>query len=80
MRMTAKITSRGQITVPYEVRCALGVGAGDRLIFEERSGGGMTVKPMRTESPFTRYRGIGNPGIDSGKRSLKKRLRESRGK
>jgi hypothetical protein len=38
------------------------------------------AEPMRTESPFTRYRGIGNPGIDSGKRSLKKRLRESRGK
>lgn len=79
MTVTAKITSKGQITVPHQVRRALGVGAGDRLIFEERSGGEMTVTPMREESPFTRYRGIGNPGVGSGKRAIVKRLRELRG-
>jgi AbrB family looped-hinge helix DNA binding protein len=79
MAMTAKITSKGQITVPYQVRRALGVGAGDRLVFEERASGEMRVIPMRAESRFTRYRGIGNPGIGSGKRAIIKRLRELRG-
>lgn len=79
MAMTAKITSKGQITVPHQVRRALGVSAGDRLVFEERAGGEMRVIPIRTESAFTRYRGIGNPGIGSGKRAVVKRLRELRG-
>jgi AbrB family looped-hinge helix DNA binding protein len=77
--MTAKITSKGQITVPHRVRRTLGVGAGDRLVFEERDGGEMRVKPVRVESPFARYRGIGNPGIGSGKGAIVKRLRELRG-
>ena len=80
MAMTAKITSKGQITVPHQVRRTLGVGAGDRLVFEERAGGEMRVVPIRAESPFNRYRGIGNPGIGSGKRAIVKRLRELRGK
>jgi AbrB family looped-hinge helix DNA binding protein len=65
MAKTAKITSKGQITVPNEVRRALGVGAGDRLGFEE-CGGEMRVVPIRAESPFARYRGMGNPQIGSG--------------
>jgi AbrB family looped-hinge helix DNA binding protein len=78
MAKTAKITSKGQITVPNEVRRALGVGAGDRLVFEER-GGEMRVMPIRSESPFARYRGIGNPEVGSGKKAIVKWLRELRG-
>jgi hypothetical protein len=39
----------------------------------------MRVIPVRAESPFARYREIGNPGIGSGKRAVAKRLRELRG-
>jgi AbrB family looped-hinge helix DNA binding protein len=78
MAKTAKITSKGQITVPNEVRRALGVGAGDRLVFEER-GGEMRVMPIRSESPFARYRGIGNPEVGSGKKAIVKWLRKLRG-
>lgn len=79
MALTAKITVKGQITVPHQVRRALGVRAGDRLMFKERGGGEITVTAMRTESPFARYRGIGNPGIKSGKRAIVGKLRELRG-
>lgn len=79
MSMTAKITTKGQITVPRQVRRALGVGAGDRLVFEEGADGEMRITPLRAESPFARYRGIGNPGIGSGKRAIVKWLRELRG-
>ena len=33
MELSAKITSKGQITVPKAVRDALGVGPGDALVF-----------------------------------------------
>lgn len=79
MALTAKITSKGQITVPLQVRRTLGVRAGDRLMFKEHSGNEITVMAMRSESPFARYRGIGNPGINSGKRAIVKKLRELRG-
>jgi antitoxin PrlF len=33
MTKQAKITSKGQITIPLEVRRVLGVRAGDKLLF-----------------------------------------------
>ena len=75
---TAKISAKGQITVPNEVRRALGVGAGDRLGFEEVDGE-MRIVPIRAGSPFARYRGIGNPQIGSGKKAILEWLRGQRG-
>ena len=51
MEKQARITSKGQITVPREVRRALGVHPGDRLLFR-RDETGMRVRPIRTKSPF----------------------------
>ncbi len=79
MAATAKITSKGQITVPLQVRRTLGIGSGDRLAFEESANGEMRVTPVRAKSPFARYRGIGNPGFGSGRRSIIRRVRELRG-
>ncbi|MFP3907618.1 MAG: AbrB/MazE/SpoVT family DNA-binding domain-containing protein [Acidimicrobiales bacterium] len=33
MDITAKVTSKGQVTVPKAVREALGIAAGDQLVF-----------------------------------------------
>ena len=74
----AKITSKGQITVPREVRRALGVNAGDRLLFES-DGKGFRVRPVRAKTSFAKYRGIGNPEIGSGRKSISRWLREMRG-
>lgn len=38
------MTSKGQITVPKEVREHLGVGPGDRLDFQIRDGGAVVVE------------------------------------
>ncbi|WP_339097544.1 AbrB/MazE/SpoVT family DNA-binding domain-containing protein [Deinococcus sp. VB343] len=38
MSITAKITSKGQVTLPKEVRELLGVGTGDSVRFEVRNG------------------------------------------
>ena len=34
----AKMTSKGQLTVPVSIRKELGIGAGDQLLFYEREG------------------------------------------
>ncbi|MEO8725707.1 MAG: AbrB/MazE/SpoVT family DNA-binding domain-containing protein [Acidobacteriaceae bacterium] len=78
MQKVAKITSKGQITVPNEVRRALGVQPGDSLLFEDCEGD-IRVVPMRRESRFARYRGIGNPQIGSGKTAIMTWVRELRG-
>ena len=78
MQKKARITSKGQITVPREIRRLLGVGPGDSLVFEG-DGARARVRPVRARSPFARYRGIGNPGIPSGRRAIVRWLRGLRG-
>jgi len=78
MQKQARITSKGQITVPREVRRILGVRAGDRLLFES-DGKDIRVRPVRCKSTFSKYRGIGNPEIGSGRRSIRRWLRGLRG-
>ena len=48
---TAKITSKGQITIPKQVRTRLAVGPGDRLTFEFEEGGLLRVTPVRKPLP-----------------------------
>jgi antitoxin PrlF len=78
MQKEAKITSKGQITVPKAVRHALGLRPGDKVVFEQE-GGEICVRPVRAQSPFARYRGIGNPGLDSGRKAVLQKIRELRG-
>ena len=78
MQREAKITSKGQITVPREVRHALGVKPGDKIVFEQ-NGKDVSVRPVRTKSVFAKYRGIGNPGVASGRAGVVGKTRELRG-
>jgi antitoxin PrlF len=78
MQKQAKITSKGQITVPRDVRRALGLRAGDRLVFES-VGQEVRVRAVKTKSGFSKYRGIGNPGIGSGRKNIGIWLRGLRG-
>jgi AbrB family looped-hinge helix DNA binding protein len=78
MQKQATITSKGQITVPLEVRRILGVRAGDKLMFENDETG-VRVRPVRSQSTFSKYRGIGNPGIGPGRKGIARWLREMRG-
>jgi antitoxin PrlF len=78
MKVDAKITSKGQITVPKQVRASLGVGAGDRIRFI-RDDHGIHVVPVADEDVFEQYRGMGNPGIPSGREAIIRHFRELRG-
>ena len=75
----ARITSKGQITVPRDIRRALGVRPGDRLLFEVEEGG-VRVRPVRSADPFKKYQGIGNPGIPSGRKAILRYVRDMRGR
>jgi len=78
VKKKARITSKGQITVPHEVRRAMGVRAGDSLLFEQK-GSEFRVSPVRTISRFEKFRGIGNPGIPSGRKGIIRYMRKMRG-
>jgi antitoxin PrlF len=52
----AKLTSKGQLTIPKDVRDALGVGPGDRVDFVRMADGNFAVMPA-TKS-IKRLKGI----------------------
>jgi len=57
MNARATITSKGQITIPQEVRQRLGLKQGDQVVFVTENGV-TVIKPARgEENPFERYVG-----------------------
>ena len=75
----AKVTSKGQITVPVQIRRSLGVKPGDNLRFEPQEGGFRLVRDSE-ENPFEKWRGIGGfPGMGKGREAIVAYFREMRG-
>lgn len=76
----AKVTSKGQITIPVEIRKTLGVKPGDHLRFEAKDGDIRLVRDAQ-ESVFEKWRGIGTgfPIQGEGKEALVAYFREMRG-
>lgn len=56
MRVIAKVTSKGQVTVPREVRKLLGLKQGDGLVFEIK-GNTVTLVPPTEDNPFEAFIG-----------------------
>jgi len=54
--VAARITSKGQVTIPRAVREAMGLRPGDEVEFVAVDGGYRIRKVLRA-SPFARYRG-----------------------
>jgi antitoxin PrlF len=64
--MGSTISSKGQVTIPVEVRRRLGVKAGDKVKFVVKDGMTM-IQPDREgeENPFAKYIGaLGGPQPD----------------
>ncbi len=59
----ATITSKGQITVPAEIREKLGIKAGDRLHFRLTDSGKLTVTLIRRRSIFDHLDELKLPSI-----------------
>lgn len=75
-----RMTSKGQVTVPVEIRRALGLRPGDRLAFETNGAGCCNIRVVRDEDPFEKYRGIGTPGIGRGRKAVLRWSRQMRGR
>ena len=73
-----RVTTKGQVTIPKEIRDALGIEPGDEIVFEERDGGYTLRKEAPTtadgDDPFEKYRG----SADSGD-TMPERMRRLRG-
>lgn len=54
---TSTLTSKGQVTVPKEVRERLGVKEGDRLIFRFTETGQLVVEPQK-DDPLSGIAGL----------------------
>lgn len=79
LKNVATIKSKWEVTIPREVRRKLGIKKGDKVQFAEESGVYQVV-PVRETSPFEKYRGIGNPGIRGGLKSVLRYTRKLRGR
>jgi len=79
MKAQAKVTSKGQITLPRDVRRRLGVRPGDKVRFDEL-GIDICIRPVKDDDPFEKYSGIGNPGIPSGRKGILRYFRKMRGR
>lgn len=53
----SRVTEKGQVTIPKEIRDELGIQPGDEVVFEETNGGYLVRKEV-DESRFEKWRGI----------------------
>ena len=69
MALQSRMTSKGQVTVPVDVRRRLGLKSGDKVEFRERGGETIIRRAAPGKSPFLKYCGILakklKPGFDS---------------
>lgn len=80
MELKAKVTSKGQLTIPKEVRQALGVKEGDNLLFEIKDDSGeILVRVARKPVSFADYAGIWRENDGMSVKEVNAYVRELRG-
>jgi antitoxin PrlF len=62
MKFETTVSSKGQVTVPVEIRKRLGVKGGDRLRFVLREGDVVLRPAGRDDNPFDRFIGALSSG------------------
>ena len=78
MIRSSVISSKGQVTVPQEIRIRLGLKEGDRVEFVVE-GGNTIIRPARSaENPFEAYAGILRGAFPGGVREINAWVNEMR--
>jgi AbrB family looped-hinge helix DNA binding protein len=78
VQVTAKVTSKGQITIPKEIRRVLRIAEGDTVIFEADEQG-VRLHASRPTSIFAEYAGIWREGAGKTLDEINAELHELRG-
>ena len=61
-----RVTQKGQVTIPVEVRRALGIHAGSDVQFQlEENGARLVVDPQRAAGEIARMRGAGRGALST---------------
>jgi AbrB family looped-hinge helix DNA binding protein len=80
MELKAKVTSKSQLTIPKEVRRALGVREGDSLLFEvDEDDEQVRVRVERKPVSFADYEGAWREGKGMSLAEVDEYMRELRG-
>jgi antitoxin PrlF len=58
MASQSRMTSKGQVTVPVDIRRKLGLRQGDKVEFRERGGETVITRAEASADPFDKYAGI----------------------
>lgn len=75
----AKVTSKGQITIPLEVRKRLGVRPGEQVEFDTAFPH-TVIRPVRSgKNPFDKWVGIAKGAFPGGLKDINAWIREMRG-
>jgi antitoxin PrlF len=75
---SSTISSKGQVTVPQEIRIRLGLKEGDRVEFVVE-GGNTILRPLRAaKNPFESYAGAMGETFPGGVREINAWVREMR--
>jgi AbrB family looped-hinge helix DNA binding protein len=70
MKYSSSMSSKGQVTIPLEIRNRMGITAGDRVEFVVEEGHTI-IRPFRSEeNPFEKFRGIVGP-FPGGEKGIK---------
>lgn len=77
--LRSKVTSKGQITIPLEVRKRLGISEGDQVEFDTTHSETVIRPVRRIGNPFEKWRGALG-GFPGGKKEVNAWIREMRGR
>jgi AbrB family looped-hinge helix DNA binding protein len=81
VELKAKVTSKGQLTIPKEVRRVLGVREGDSLVFEVGEGDSEEIRVRVDRKPvsFADYEGFWREGKGMNWEEINAYVRDLRG-
>jgi AbrB family looped-hinge helix DNA binding protein len=77
IKLAATLTSKGQVTIPAEIRKTMGVRQGDQLVFVLNENQQWTVIPRRRRSIFESRQSL--PPLDLGRPSTQADVDEAIG-